>query len=149
MEKRFQITEVRAVKNGDKRTITGYAARYNVLRGDLGGFRERIAAGCAYRKPHSAVFTKVTLLHCAQNLPQYQFARDRFWDMLPELAPHYASGFPAFPPMIAVYVLWHQSTKAQHAAQRIALLASAVLLSAEIAFVFLYGAKLLKANWLP
>jgi hypothetical protein len=24
---------------------------------------------CAYRKPHSAVFTDVTLLHCAQNLP--------------------------------------------------------------------------------
>ena len=31
---------------------------------------------CAYRKSHSAVFTNVTLLHCAQNLPQYQFARD-------------------------------------------------------------------------
>jgi hypothetical protein len=26
---------------------------------------------CAYRKSHSAVFTNVTLLHCAQNLPQY------------------------------------------------------------------------------
>jgi hypothetical protein len=31
---------------------------------------------CAYRKSHSAVFTNVTLLHCAQNWPQYQFARD-------------------------------------------------------------------------
>ena len=29
-----------------------------------------------YRKSHSAVFTNVTLLHCAQNLPQYQFTRD-------------------------------------------------------------------------
>jgi len=32
---------------------------------------------CAHRKFHSAVFTNVTLLHCAQNLPQYQFARDK------------------------------------------------------------------------
>src|SRR5260370_20313208 len=31
---------------------------------------------CPYRKSHSAVSTNVTLLHCAQNLPQYQFARD-------------------------------------------------------------------------
>jgi uncharacterized protein len=49
MEKRFQLTEVRAVKNGDKRTIAGYAARYNVLSGDLGGFRERIASGAFKR----------------------------------------------------------------------------------------------------
>ena len=49
MEKRFQVTEVRAVKNGDKRTITGYAARYNVLSDDLGGFRERIASGAFKR----------------------------------------------------------------------------------------------------
>jgi len=33
---------------------------------------------CAYRKSHSAVFPNVALLHCAQNLPQYQFVRDRF-----------------------------------------------------------------------
>ena len=49
MEKRFQVTEVRAVKDGDKRTITGYAARYNVLSSDLGGFRERIASGAFKR----------------------------------------------------------------------------------------------------
>ena len=49
MEKRFQVTEVRAKKNGDKRTITGYAARHNVLSGDLGGFRERIASGAFKR----------------------------------------------------------------------------------------------------
>jgi hypothetical protein len=48
MEKRFQLTEVRAVKNGDKRTITGYAARYKVLSGDLGGFRN------ASRRVHSS-----------------------------------------------------------------------------------------------
>jgi hypothetical protein len=35
VEKRFQVTEVRAVKNGDKRTIKGCAARYNVLSGDI------------------------------------------------------------------------------------------------------------------
>jgi len=31
----------------------------------------------AYQKSHSAPFTNGGLLHCAQNLPQYQFARDR------------------------------------------------------------------------
>lgn len=49
MEKRFLATEVRAKKNGDKRTITGYAARYNVLSSDLGGFRERISSGAFKR----------------------------------------------------------------------------------------------------
>jgi uncharacterized protein len=49
MEKRFLATEVRASKNGNKRTIKGYAARYNVLSGDLGGFRERIASGAFQR----------------------------------------------------------------------------------------------------
>ena len=49
MEKRFQVTEVRAVRNGAKRTITGYAARYNLLSSDLGGFRERIASGAFKR----------------------------------------------------------------------------------------------------
>ena len=49
MEKRFLATEVRAKKNGGKCTITGYAARYNLLSGDLGGFRERIASGAFKR----------------------------------------------------------------------------------------------------
>jgi uncharacterized protein len=49
MEKRFLATEVRAKRNGEKLTITGYAARYNVLSGDLGGFRERIASGAFKR----------------------------------------------------------------------------------------------------
>jgi hypothetical protein len=35
---------------------------------------ERSADTCAYRKSHSAVFTNVTLLHCTQNSPEYQFA---------------------------------------------------------------------------
>ncbi len=33
--------------------------------------------GWAYRKSHSMVATNVTLLHCAQNLTQYQFAKDK------------------------------------------------------------------------
>jgi len=33
---------------------------------------------CAYRKSHSAVLTNVTLLRCAQNLPQYQFVGTGF-----------------------------------------------------------------------
>ena len=40
--------------------------------------KDNAKGDCAYRKSHSAVFTNVTLLHCAQNLPQYQFARDRY-----------------------------------------------------------------------
>jgi HK97 family phage prohead protease len=54
MEKRFYATEVRAKKDGNKRTITGYAARYNVLSsplqtGDGSTFRERIASGAFKR----------------------------------------------------------------------------------------------------
>jgi hypothetical protein len=52
MEKRFQATEVRAVKG--KRTIAGYAARYSVLSnpipaGDGQTFRERIEPGAFTR----------------------------------------------------------------------------------------------------
>jgi hypothetical protein len=39
----------------------------------------RARATVPNRKSHSAVFTNVTLLHGAQNLPQYQFARDRIY----------------------------------------------------------------------
>lgn len=54
MEKRFHATEVRAVKNGNKKTIAGYAARYNVLSHPLPAgngqkFRERIAPGAFKR----------------------------------------------------------------------------------------------------
>ena len=64
MEKRFQLTEVRSVKNGDKRTITGYAARYNVLSGDLGEFRERIASG-AFKRILGCTLTKSAFLTCS------------------------------------------------------------------------------------
>jgi hypothetical protein len=50
MEKRYQATEVRATRApGGKMRIGGYAARYGVLSGDLGGFRERIAPGAFKR----------------------------------------------------------------------------------------------------
>lgn len=46
MEKRIlSAHELRASKTGDKRTVDGYAATYNTLSKDLGGFRERIAPG--------------------------------------------------------------------------------------------------------
>jgi HK97 family phage prohead protease len=46
MEKRILSThEIRANKTGDKMTVSGYAARYNTLSNDLGGFKERIAPG--------------------------------------------------------------------------------------------------------
>jgi uncharacterized protein len=47
MERRIQSTEVRASKSAAGPTISGYAARYGVLSGDLntrsGSFKERIA----------------------------------------------------------------------------------------------------------
>jgi HK97 family phage prohead protease len=102
MEKRFQVTEVRAVRNGAKRTITGYAARYNLLSGDLGGFRERIASGafkrilatnpdvvCLFNHSDSAVLGRTTSgtlrlsedtrgLKFECDLPDTTFGRDTY-----------------------------------------------------------------------
>jgi hypothetical protein len=55
--------------------------RYLVVSRDVPYGQKTRRAHCLthepHRKSHSAVFTNVTLLHCAQNLRQYQFARDR------------------------------------------------------------------------
>jgi len=44
MEKRILgMHGLRASRSGDRMTVSGYAATYNTLSKDLGGFRERIA----------------------------------------------------------------------------------------------------------
>ena len=42
MERRTLASEVRAAE-GDELRVSGYAAKYGVLSGDLGGFKEKIA----------------------------------------------------------------------------------------------------------
>ena len=48
----LQATELRVDGEADAPKIVGYAAVFNTLSGDLGGFREKIAAG-AFAKPIS------------------------------------------------------------------------------------------------
>lgn len=49
-ELRFiQATELRAETDGDKQYLTGYAARYDTLSRDLGGWQERIKPGAFTR----------------------------------------------------------------------------------------------------
>ena len=46
IEKRaFQTTEIEVREDGEKRTIAGYAAKFNLLSEDLGFFREKIKPG--------------------------------------------------------------------------------------------------------
>src|SRR5215472_5921150 len=102
VEKRFLATEVRAISKGNKRTIAGYAARYCVLSGDLGGFRERIASGafkrilatnpdvvCLFNHSDSAVLGRTTAgtlrlsedtrgLKFECDLPDTTFGRDTY-----------------------------------------------------------------------
>jgi uncharacterized protein len=48
IERRFVSGELRVDEAADtgKKTIRGFAAKYNSLSGDLGGFREMLAPGC-------------------------------------------------------------------------------------------------------
>lgn len=45
IERRIQCKEVRVEGSGDKPVIRGYAAVFNTLSEDLGGFREQLATG--------------------------------------------------------------------------------------------------------
>lgn len=45
IERRCFSSEVRAIKQDDKDVVRGYAAKFNVLSENLGGFREKIAPG--------------------------------------------------------------------------------------------------------
>jgi hypothetical protein len=66
------------IQHFDVRKIGGYWAYFFIS--EETNRREMLVedlVSCAYQKSHSAAFTNGTLLHCAQNLPQYQFARDR------------------------------------------------------------------------
>jgi hypothetical protein len=58
---------------------------------------------CAYRKSYSAVFTNVALLHCAQNLPQYQFARDRSAKLADES--HESKNFSETPALVVFFAV--------------------------------------------
>lgn len=48
-ELRYAAKELRASGNGSERKISGYAAKFNNLSEDLGGFREKLAPGCFTR----------------------------------------------------------------------------------------------------
>jgi hypothetical protein len=49
IERRFFCTELRAESQGDETAIVGYAAKFNTVSHDLGGFREKIAPGAFTR----------------------------------------------------------------------------------------------------
>jgi HK97 family phage prohead protease len=48
-ELRYAAKELRASGSGSERKISGYAAKFNNLSEDLGGFREKLAPGCFTR----------------------------------------------------------------------------------------------------
>jgi uncharacterized protein len=68
MERRIAPSEVRASKAGGELRVSGYAARYNSLSGDLGGFKERIAKRAFDRILGTNPDTVMLLNHDA-NLP--------------------------------------------------------------------------------
>ena len=49
IERRFLSAEIRAEDHGDKKILKGYAAKFNRLSQNLGGFKERLAPACFSR----------------------------------------------------------------------------------------------------
>jgi HK97 family phage prohead protease len=68
MERRILSSEVRASKTGSEMRISGYAANYNVLSGNLGGFRERIAKRAFDRILSTEPDTACLLNHVLNNI---------------------------------------------------------------------------------
>jgi HK97 family phage prohead protease len=65
MERRFLKTELRVFSDADSgpMMVRGYAARYNCLSSDLGGFREKCAPGCFSRSISAGADVRALINH--------------------------------------------------------------------------------------
>jgi HK97 family phage prohead protease len=63
IERRSLVSELRAESQGDEMSIAGYAALFNSLSKDLGGFKERIAPGAFTRSLASGADVKMLVNH--------------------------------------------------------------------------------------
>jgi uncharacterized protein len=63
IERRSLVSELRAESQGDEMAIAGYAALFNSLSKDLGGFKERIAPGAFTRSLASGADVKALVNH--------------------------------------------------------------------------------------
>jgi HK97 family phage prohead protease len=68
MERRILASEVRAAEAGDELRVSGYAAKYGVLSGDLGGFKEKIAKRAFDRILSTSPDTVMLLNHDANHV---------------------------------------------------------------------------------